>query len=177
MLWRRCAETADVTDGGSRANPILRFLSCERPFKSATYPSPGSLTSGRGIINDEQTFIIDIRRQGVVMRYKFKFPVWGPGGLGGVALLEVARLDSPELVGVRAFSPDKVGKDAGDLIGIAPVGVAASDDVAALLALDADCQIYPPRDFGMNNTDALLPSFGPGLIWRRDLHSTPVGTH
>jgi 2,4-diaminopentanoate dehydrogenase len=111
------------------------------------------------------------------MRDKFKVIVWGPGGLGGVALWEVARLDSLELVGVRAFSPDKVGKDAGDLIGIAPVGVTASDDVAAFLALDADCVIYTPRDFGMNNADALLPSFGPGLTWRQDLRSTPVGTH
>jgi hypothetical protein len=37
--------------------------------------------------------------------------VWGPGGLGGVAVWEVARLKSLDLVGVRAFSSDKVGRD------------------------------------------------------------------
>ena len=73
------------------------------------------------------------------MRDKLRVIVWGPGGLGGVAVWEVARLEALDLVGVRAFSPDKVGKDAGELIGIAPLGVIATDDVASLLALDADC--------------------------------------
>jgi 2,4-diaminopentanoate dehydrogenase len=87
---------------------------------------------------------------------KLRIIVWGPGGLGGVAVWEVARLEALDLVGVRAFSPDKVGKDAGELVGIAPLGVIATDDVASLLALDADCVIYTPRDFGINNADAEL---------------------
>jgi 4-hydroxy-tetrahydrodipicolinate reductase len=90
------------------------------------------------------------------MQDKYRIVVWGPGGLGGVALWEVNRLESLDLVGVRAFSPDKIGKDAGELIGVEPVGVTATDDVAALLALEADCVIYTPRDFGINNADAEL---------------------
>jgi hypothetical protein len=49
-----------------------------------------------------------------------------------------------ELVGVWVHSPDKVGKDAGELAGIGPLGVTATDDVDALLALDADCVVYAP---------------------------------
>jgi 2,4-diaminopentanoate dehydrogenase len=90
------------------------------------------------------------------MRAGYKIIVWGPGGLGGVAVWEVNRLDAFELVGLRAYNANKVGKDAGELIGIDPLGVVATDDVEALLALEADCVIYTPRDFGINNADAEL---------------------
>jgi 2,4-diaminopentanoate dehydrogenase len=82
--------------------------------------------------------------------------VWGPGGLGGVATWEVCRLPEFELVGVRVYSEAKVGKDAGELIGIDPVGIIATNDANTLLALDADCVIFTPRDFGNFNTDEEL---------------------
>ncbi|MGH3584041.1 MAG: dihydrodipicolinate reductase, partial [Mycobacterium sp.] len=47
-----------------------------------------------------------------------------------------------ELVGVRVYSEAKDGRDAGELIGRPPVGVTATTDTAAILALDADCVIY-----------------------------------
>jgi hypothetical protein len=50
-----------------------------------------------------------------------------------------------ELVGCYAWSADKVGRDVGELCGIDPVGVAATDDVDALLALRPDCVIYNPQ--------------------------------
>jgi hypothetical protein len=87
---------------------------------------------------------------------RYRIIVWGPGGLGGIALWEACRLPSLELVGVRAFIAGKVGVDAGELIGIDPVGVIATDDVDALLALEADCVVYTPRDFGINNADEEL---------------------
>jgi 2,4-diaminopentanoate dehydrogenase len=49
-----------------------------------------------------------------------------------------------ELVGCYAWSADKAGRDAGELSGIDPVGVAATDDVDALLALKPDCVLYTP---------------------------------
>jgi 4-hydroxy-tetrahydrodipicolinate reductase len=79
--------------------------------------------------------------------------VWGPGGLGAVALWETTRLPEFELVGCRAYSEAKVGKDVGELIGVDPTGVIATDDVEALLALDVDCVLFTPRDFGNFNTD------------------------
>ena len=38
----------------------------------------------------------------------------------------------------------KVGKDAGELAGVDPVGVLATNDADAVLALDADCVMYSP---------------------------------
>jgi hypothetical protein len=49
-----------------------------------------------------------------------------------------------ELVGCYAWSPDKAGEDVGDLCGLAPTGVRATNDVDALLALAPDCVIYNP---------------------------------
>ena len=49
-----------------------------------------------------------------------------------------------ELVGCYAWSTDKVGRDVGELVGIEPLGVAATNDVDALLALKPDCVVYNP---------------------------------
>ena len=49
-----------------------------------------------------------------------------------------------DLVGCYAWSPDKVGRDVGELCGIEPVGITATDDVDALLALQPDCVVYNP---------------------------------
>ncbi len=49
-----------------------------------------------------------------------------------------------QLVGCYAWSPDKVGRDVGDLCGIEALGVTATNDVDALLALKPDCVVYNP---------------------------------
>ena len=55
-----------------------------------------------------------------------------------------------ELAGVRVYNPDKVGRDAGDLAGADPTGVLATDDVDAILAVDADCVCYSPLGGSMD---------------------------
>ena len=76
--------------------------------------------------------------------------VWATGWIGQIAIRSIARRPDLELVGVWVHSPEKVGKDAGELAGVAPLGVAATDDADALLALKPDCVIYaahrPERD-------------------------------
>ena len=49
---------------------------------------------------------------------------------------------STELAGVVVSNPAKVGKDAGELAGIGPLGVPATDDVSVALADDVDCVVY-----------------------------------
>ena len=49
-----------------------------------------------------------------------------------------------ELVGCYAWSPEKVGRDVGELSGIGPLGIAATNDVDALVALKPDCVVYNP---------------------------------
>ena len=60
--------------------------------------------------------------------------VWSTGGVGAIAIDAINRRPDLELVGVWVHSPDKVGKDAGELAGGAPLGVAATNDADALIA-------------------------------------------
>lgn len=69
---------------------------------------------------------------------------WASGGVGRAAVAGIAAHPDLELVGLWVHDPDKVGRDAGELAGIDPLGVAATDDVDALLALGADCVLYSP---------------------------------
>ncbi len=63
-----------------------------------------------------------------------------------------------ELVGVKVYSDDKDGVDAGVLVGRAPVGVEASTDTDRILALDADCVVYTPRLTDLDEVCAILAS-------------------
>ena len=59
------------------------------------------------------------------------------------ALRTIIERPDLELVGVHAHGPDKVGRDAAELCGLAePTGVIATDDIDALVALGADCVVY-----------------------------------
>lgn len=69
---------------------------------------------------------------------------WTTGNVGKKSIHAVAANTDLELVGCYAWSPDKVGKDAGELCGIEPLGVLATDDADALLALRPDCVVYNP---------------------------------
>jgi hypothetical protein len=72
----------------------------------------------------------------------FKVGVWGPGSMGVIALRGVIDHPELELVDVVVHSDAKAGRDAGELCGIAPVGVVATQDPAAMLAGDADVVVY-----------------------------------
>ena len=69
---------------------------------------------------------------------------WTTGNVGKRSVRAVVAHPDFELVGCYAWSPDKVGRDVGELCGIDPIGVTATDDVDALLALKPDCVVYNP---------------------------------
>src|SRR3954469_20058220 len=69
---------------------------------------------------------------------------WTTGNVGRRSVRAVAAHPDLELVGCYAWSPDKVGRDVGELCGIDPLGVDATDDIDALLALRPDCVVYNP---------------------------------
>ena len=68
--------------------------------------------------------------------------VWGTGNAGRPAIRAVAGHRDLELVGTVVANPDKVGRDAGELAFIDPLGVAATDDPARALADDVDAVVY-----------------------------------
>jgi hypothetical protein len=67
---------------------------------------------------------------------------WSTGGVGRLAIRAVARRPDLELVGVWVHGEEKEGVDAGTLAGIDPLGIAATRDADALLALEPDCICY-----------------------------------
>ena len=68
---------------------------------------------------------------------------WSTGTVGRHAIAGIDARPELELVGLWVSNPDKVGKDAGELAGLdRRLGVAATDDTAALLALQPDCVVH-----------------------------------
>jgi len=67
---------------------------------------------------------------------------WATGNVGRHAV--AAMVDHPELevVGGLVYAADKHGRDLGDICGIGPVGITATTDRDAIVALDADCVLY-----------------------------------
>ena len=76
--------------------------------------------------------------------------VWATGGIGSIAIRTIQRRPNLELVGVWVHAQEKNGKDAGELANGEPIGLAATTDADALIALKPDCVIYaasgPERD-------------------------------
>lgn len=71
-----------------------------------------------------------------------KVGVWGPGSMGLIALRGVIDHPQLELVDLVVHSDAKAGRDAGELCGVAPVGVVATQDPATLLGGEADVVVY-----------------------------------
>jgi hypothetical protein len=69
---------------------------------------------------------------------------WTTGNVGKRSVRAIMASDELELVGCYAWSSDKEGKDVGELCGIDATGVAATNDVDALLALKPDIVVYNP---------------------------------
>lgn len=69
---------------------------------------------------------------------------WATGNVGRYALRSILAHPELELVGVYVKNPQKVGRDAGELLERDPIGVFATDDRDEILALDADCVCHMP---------------------------------
>jgi 4-hydroxy-tetrahydrodipicolinate reductase len=73
---------------------------------------------------------------------KYRVIQWSTGNVGTFSLRTIIEHPELELVGLWVHSGAKSGQDAGDLCGRPKVGVRATNDVDAILALDADCVCY-----------------------------------
>jgi 4-hydroxy-tetrahydrodipicolinate reductase len=58
----------------------------------------------------------------------YRIVQWGTGSVGTHAGRTILERPDFELAGVRVYNPEKVGKDAGELLDCEPVGVHATDD-------------------------------------------------
>jgi hypothetical protein len=83
---------------------------------------------------------------------------WTTGNVGKQSVRTIVAHPDLELVGCFAWAPDKVGRDVGELTGIAPTGVPATDDIGALLALKPDCVVYNPMWIDVDELVRILES-------------------
>lgn len=67
---------------------------------------------------------------------------WATGTVGIHAVPAIVHHPDLELAGLWVHSDEKAGRDAGELCGIEPVGVTATQDFDALLEVDADVVCY-----------------------------------
>jgi hypothetical protein len=88
----------------------------------------------------------------------YKVIQWATGVVGKSAIRGILRHPKLELAGVKVYSEEKEGLDAGAIIGAEDTGVLASRDVEAVLASDADCVIYAPLPWDPNDICQLLES-------------------
>jgi 4-hydroxy-tetrahydrodipicolinate reductase len=87
--------------------------------------------------------------------------VYGTGFVGKMVIAEIVKHPLFELVGVGVSNPDKVGRDVGEICGLPePVGVTATDDIGALIALKPDALVhYGPTAMHAKENISLITRF------------------
>ncbi|GAA2732509.1 hypothetical protein [Actinocorallia aurantiaca] len=87
----------------------------------------------------------------------FRVVQWTTGNVARQALAAVVERSDLELVGVYAYSEEKVGRDAGELAGLGrTLGVVATDDIEAIIALAPDCVLYMSLHPDVEHLERLL---------------------
>jgi 4-hydroxy-tetrahydrodipicolinate reductase len=81
---------------------------------------------------------------------------WATGRHGQKAMIGVLNHPQLDLVGVYVHGEDKAGKDAGELAGIDPVGVSATNKIEDVIAIKPDVVLYMREGFDAGEVTALL---------------------
>ncbi|MGP0031643.1 MAG: dihydrodipicolinate reductase [Acidimicrobiales bacterium] len=100
----------------------------------------------------------------------FRVVQWATGNIGARSLRGVVEHPDMTLVGLYVYSPEKVGRDAGELCGIGPTGVLAAPDIDEILGLRADCVLYMPRACDIDDVCRLLESGSNIVTTRGEFH-------
>lgn len=95
---------------------------------------------------------------------------WATGDIGLRSLRHVIRHPRMELAGVYVFSDEKIGRDAGELCGLDPIGVRATGSIDDILALGADVVLYMPLLCDMDVVCRLLESGANIVTTRGEFH-------
>lgn len=75
---------------------------------------------------------------------KLRVIQWYTGVIAKHQIRVVHECPSMDIVGAFVHHADKNGLDVGEIAGIGPIGIAATNDVERILAVDADCVLYNP---------------------------------
>src|SRR5471032_3251062 len=88
--------------------------------------------------------------------HRYRVVQWTTGNVGKSSVKAIVANPLLDLVGCYAWSPEKVGRDVGELCGIEPLGVVATNDIDALLALKPDCVVYNPMWLDTGELERIL---------------------
>ncbi|MET8798736.1 dihydrodipicolinate reductase [Nocardia sp. NPDC004568] len=87
----------------------------------------------------------------------YRVTQWATGTIGRRALRAVVTHPDLVLAALYSQSPDKYGRDAGELCGLdTPTGVRATADIGQILARRPDCVLYMPRTCDIDEVCAIL---------------------
>ncbi|MEU9269087.1 dihydrodipicolinate reductase [Streptomyces sp. NPDC048251] len=75
---------------------------------------------------------------------RYRVAQWATGHTGMSSLRSIVEHPELDLVGLRVYADEKVGRDAGELCGLAPTGVVATRNIDDILAARPDCVMYMP---------------------------------
>ena len=92
---------------------------------------------------------------------------WATGSVGKAAIEGILLHPDLELVGCWVHSDSKNGVDVGEILGIEPLGVAATSSMDEILAMEADAVVYAPLIPNRDEVAGILRS-GKNVV-------TPVG--
>jgi hypothetical protein len=99
-------------------------------------------------------------------RARLRVVQWATGNVGSRALRRVIEHPRLELVGLYVHSPQKEGREAGELCGLPAVGVKATRNVDEIIALKPDCVLYMQESYDLGDICRLLAS-GANIVTTR----------
>lgn len=102
---------------------------------------------------------------------RYRVVQWATGNVGSRALRRAIEHPDLDVVGVWVHSAEKVGRDAGTLAGIDPIGVAATNRIEDVISLKPDCVLYMPHVCNYDEICRLLESGANVVTTRMELQN------
>src|SRR5262245_53344689 len=97
---------------------------------------------------------------------------WATGTVGCHAIEAIQANPDFKLVGAYVHSPAKAGRDVGEICGLDPIGVVATNDKSAIMKMAADCVLYMAQ--GEGNPEAAIDDICQLLAAGKNVISTAL---
>lgn len=104
---------------------------------------------------------------------RYRVVQWATGNIGSRSLRAVIEHPDLELVGVHVHTKAKAGRDAGELCGLPPLGVKATNSIEEIIALRPDCVLYMPQLCKFDEVIRLLAA-GCNIVTTRGEFNNPA---
>jgi 4-hydroxy-tetrahydrodipicolinate reductase len=91
---------------------------------------------------------------------RYRVAQWGTGNVGLYALRAIIQHPRMDLVGCWVHSDAKARRDAGELCGLPPAGVIATQSIDDIISARPDCVVYMPHE---SDFEALARLLGAGI--------------